>query len=184
MIFRKPPKRRPESFRGETPLMRIIRYLLILALFGAALWGLWENNNRRQARMRTDAGPAAVEPGLAPAERAKVAEYVERFRKEYGVPLVVEVRSEPPEQNSLDALAGVLTEGDDPQRVVLVLCPQSRQSFFLAPAAVREALGDDAKSLAGPLFVPYFASGDWRSGLRDALHRIAVRLDAAFSTPE
>lgn len=180
MIFRKPPKRRSDAFRDESPTMRLVRYALILALLGAAFWGLWENNNRRMVGVTAGTGVRPSAARLSEAESVKIAEYAERFQREYGVPIIIEVRADMPAQNVLDALAGVAAKGGDPTRVVLVLCPSAERVFFLAPAAVRRALGEDAQALAGPLFVPYFASGDWRSGLKEALHRMAVRLDADF----
>ena len=183
MIFRKPPKRRTDAFRDESHAMRLVRYALILALLGSAFWGLWENNNRRMAGVTAGGGAQPSAARLSDAESAKVGEYAERFQREYGVPIVIEVRVDVPARNVLNALAGVAAQGDDPTRVVLVLCPSAERVFFLAPSAVRKALGEDAQALAGPLFVPYFASGDWRSGLKEALHRMAVRLDADFPTP-
>jgi hypothetical protein len=180
MIFRKPPRRRPDAFRNESRTMRLVRYALILALLGATVWGLWENNNRRMVGVTAGAGGRPSAARLSEAESAKVVEYAERFQREYGVPIIIEVRVDAPAQNVLDALAGVAAKGDEPTRVVLVLCPPAERVFFLAPAAVQKALGEDAQALAGPLFVPYFASGDWRSGLKEALHRMAVRLDADF----
>lgn len=181
MMFRKPPKRRPEAFRSETPRLRLARYAVILVLFAGVIWGVWESNNRRTALLQGDKVQSAP-AGLSETEQAAVDVYTERFLKEYGIPLVVEVRSEAPRRAVLDALADTSGPAGEPRRVVLIICPKEKRVFFMAPAIIVRALGEDATALAGPLFVPYFASGDWRAGLQEALNRMAKRLDAAPAT--
>ncbi len=179
MIFRRPPKRRPELLRAESPSMRLLRWAVIGLLLGGAAWGFWENNNRRMAMLARPPVAAEAPLRLSPQQAEALERYAARFEREYGLPLVLEVRSEPPSPAVLDALAGKFTPTDKPRRVVLVICPRARAVFFLAPAAILWALDEDAQALAGPLFVPYFASGDWLAGLEEALNRMSRRLDAA-----
>ena len=183
MILRRPPKHRPENFQGESAGMRFFRYIIIIICFSAVLWGVWESGSRRGVPSWGQSGKQAGFVGLSEAEREKIETYAGRFQQEYGVPIVVEVRGEIPGRAALNALAGRSGTADPPLRVVLILCPPEKRVIFLAPEHILAALGDEAKALAGPLFVPYFASGDWRSGLLEALNRMAARLDADLPSP-
>ena len=46
------PKRNPRYFDGETPLQRVLRFLIIIVLFGAVVYGFWLNNERRTELLR------------------------------------------------------------------------------------------------------------------------------------
>ena len=53
------PKRDPRYFTGETPFQRVLRFLVIVLLFGVAVYGFWLNNERRTAMLRPPAPAAA-----------------------------------------------------------------------------------------------------------------------------
>ena len=49
------PKRNSKYFDRETPLQRILRFLIIIVLFGAVVYGFWLNNERRTEMLRPSA---------------------------------------------------------------------------------------------------------------------------------
>lgn len=46
------PKRDPKLLEEETPLLRFLRYVVILLLLGGVVWGFWMNNQKRMKMLK------------------------------------------------------------------------------------------------------------------------------------
>lgn len=55
MRFLRLPKRNAKHLDEETPLLRLVRYCIIILLFCGVIWGLWMNNQRRTDMLQKNA---------------------------------------------------------------------------------------------------------------------------------
>jgi hypothetical protein len=53
------PKHKAGAMAGETGLMRLLRYLIILLLFAGVAWGFWTHSRRLQEMTKKNPGRRA-----------------------------------------------------------------------------------------------------------------------------
>ncbi|MDL2317439.1 TPM domain-containing protein [Desulfovibrio sp. OttesenSCG-928-A18] len=157
-------------------MQRFFRILIIGLLFCAVIWGFWMNNERQMERLRKESIPALDSTGLLrEEEQQRLAQYVERFRKNYGLAIVISIRDQPFPSPFLlpDERAGSFFFG---------LCPPDQQVLFEVPPLAEHLLGQPFISyLRHEHFRPYFARGNWPEGLASALSMLAERMDKAVA---
>ena len=167
------PKRNPKYTQDETPLMRLFRYIIVVLLFCAVVWGFWLNNQRRMESLKKPPAAAVVDRtgSLDPEQERRLSAFQDRFREAYGIPLSISVTQDP----SFTAL-----RASGAGTVLLGIAPGSGAVLFEAPPLARAALGEPLLLYIRHVhFVPYFARNAWPEGLESALNLIVSRLDAA-----
>ena len=170
------PKRDPGRFEQDPPWLRILRYVLLVLLFGAVGFGFWLNA-QRQAAMLTKPAPAAIDKtgSLSDEQRKQLAAYAEKFLATYGVAIVIRIQDENfPEE--------VLPASEKAKTLFLGLALRNRQVRLdlppLAAAALEQPFAD---YLRRAHFPPYFARNNWKEGLAAALNLLTERLDRTLS---
>ena len=170
------PKRDPGRFEQDPPWLRIVRYVLLVLLFGAVGFGFWLNA-QRQAAMLTKPAPAAIDKtgSLSDEQQKQLAAYAEKFLATYGVAIVIRIQDENfPEE--------VLPANEKAKTLFLGLALRNQQVRLdlppLAAAALEEPFAD---YLRRAHFPPYFARNNWEEGLAAALTLLTERLDRTLS---
>ena len=169
------PKRDPGRFEQDPPWLRILRYVLIVLLFGAVGFGFWLNAQRRAAMLTRPAPPIVDRTGsLSDEQQKQLAAYTEKFLATYGMAIVIRIQDE-------NFPADVLPADEKTKTLFLGLALRNGRVRLdvppLAAAALEKAFTD---YLRRDHFPPYFAQNNWQEGLAAALNLLTERLDRAL----
>lgn len=166
------PKRDPGRFEQDPPWLRIVRYLLLVLLFGAVGFGFWLNAQRQAAMLAKPAPPVIDKTGsLSDEQQKQLATYTEKFLATYGMAIVIRIQDE-------NFPAEVLPADEKTKTLFLGLALRNGQVRLdvppLAAAALEKPFTD---YLRRDHFPPYFAQNNWQEGLAAALNLLTKRLD-------
>lgn len=170
------PKRDPKRFEEDTPLMKVLRFILIVLLFGAVILGVWLTGQRQAAiRTKSDLQRIDTTSSLTEEQRKLLAAYSEKFLNTYGLSIVIRIQDEAfPET--------VLSEENKPKILFFGLSPRNRQVHLEIPPLAAASLGDQFISyLRDSHFPPYFSQENWPEGLASALSLLTEKLDHTLS---
>ena len=170
------PKRDPGRFEQDPPWLRIVRYLLLVLLFGAVGFGFWLNAQRQAAMLAKPAPPVIDKTGsLSDEQQKQLATYTEKFLATYGMAIVIRIQDE-------NFPAEVLPADEKTKTLFLGLALRNGQVRLdvppLAAAALEKPFTD---YLRRDHFPPYFARNNWQEGLAAALNLLTKRLDRTLS---
>lgn len=173
------PKRDPGRFEEDPPWLKLLRYVLLVLLFGAVGFGFWLNAQRQAAMLTKPAPPVIDKTGSLPGEQQKqLATYTEKFLATYGVAIVIRIQDE-------DFPEEVLPASEKAKTLFLGLALDNGLVRLdvppLAAAALDKPLIDH---LRRDHFPPYFARDNWQEGLAAALNLLTERLDRTLSGQE
>ena len=173
------PKRDPGRFEHDPPWLKIVRYILIVLLFGAVGFGFWLNAQRQAAMLTKPVPPVIDKTGsLSDEHQKQLATYAKKFLATYGMAIVIRIQDENfPEE--------VLPADEKTNTLFLGLALRNRQVRLdvppLAAAALEKPFTDH---LRRDHFPPYFAQNNWQEGLAAALNLLTERLDRTLSGRE
>ena len=166
------PRRDPGRFEQDPPWMRILRYILIILLFGAVGFGFWLNAQKQAAMLTKPAPPVIDKTGsLSDEQQKQLVTYTEKFLATYGMAIVIRIQDENfPEE--------VLPAAEKAKTLFLGLALRNGQVRLdvppLAAAALEKPFIDH---LRRDHFPPYFVRNNWQEGLAAALNLLTERLD-------
>lgn len=144
---------------------RVFRPVFLALVVAAVCWGFWNNNERRVdalvgQKLFTD------ETRTVPAEQKdELILYLKAFKKDFGIPLEVHVRNNPPALN-----------GNDASRMFIDIVPSQGGAYLYLPPLVRRAVGQEFIQDMERSFAQDFAAGDWRISLVPAVLALRNRL--------
>lgn len=173
------PKRDPGRFEQDPPWMRILRYILLVLLFGAVGFGFWLNAQRQAAMLTKPAPPVIDKTGsLSDEQQKQLTIYTEKFLATYGMAIVIRIQDE-------NFPADVLPAYEKTKTLFLGLALRNGQVRLdvppLAAAALEKPFTD---YLRQDHFPPYFARNNWQEGLAAALNLLTKQLDRTLSGQE
>lgn len=144
---------------------RVARPVLLALILAAVCWGFWSNQQRRFT--------ALVEQGLftdqvsafSAEQKQAVLAHLTSFKKDFGIPLEVNILRQPPSINQHNA-----------SRIYLDIVPAQGRAFIHLPPLVRRAVGDDFVRDLETAFAQDFASGDWRPGVVSTILALRTKM--------
>lgn len=160
-LYRKENGGKKPARRG----VRIFRPMFLALTIAAVCWGFWGNNERRVdalvgQKLFTD------ETRTVPAEQKdELVLYLKAFKKDFGIPLEVHIRSNPPALNAHDA-----------SRMFIDIVPSQGRAYLYLPPLVRRAVGQEFIQDMERSFAQDFAAGDWRVSLVPAVLALRNKL--------
>ena len=158
--------RRPSDSRKNEPRKRGSFRPIILALILAVVcWSFWTNNQKRLDTLASQGLFTDETHSVSDELKTEVILTVKAFKKDFGIPLEVHVRSKPPPISAHDA-----------SRMYLDIVPSQGRVYLFLPPLVRHAVGDGFIRDMERSFAQDFASGDWRPGLVPALRALGAKL--------
>ena len=170
------PKRDPGRFEQDPPWLKILRYILLVLLFGAVGFGVWLNA-QRQAAMLTKSAPSVIDKtgSLSDEQQKQLATYTEKFLATYGVPIVIRIQDE-------NFSGDILPADEKSKTLFLGLALRNGQVRLDVPPLAAAALDKPfIDYLRRDHFPPYFARDNWQEGLAAALNLLTERLDRTLS---
>ena len=80
------PRHNPDAMAGETPLMRVARYIIIGLLLAGAVWGFWANSRRISETLKKKAPErAARAESLVDGQHSRSDDFSALLRKADGI---------------------------------------------------------------------------------------------------
>ena len=173
------PKRDPKRFEEDTPVLKVVRLIILVLLFGAVVLGVWLSGQRQAAmRMKSDLQRIDETGFLTEEQKKLLASYSEKFLNTYGLAIVIRIQDEAFPETVLPADKKVKT-------LFFGLSPRNNQVHLEIPPLAAASLGDQFISyLRDSHFPPYFSQKNWPEGLASALSLLTEKLDQSLSGPE
>ena len=169
----------PRHLKNETPGQKRLRRASWVIIFAVVAIAFWVNGERRfkniEARKKAEeqvventSAFVTDETGALSAQQLKALDsYARRFEERYGFRLSLVVADESPIS---EAQAAAFHFG---------LSPGKKEVFISVPPLLAKNLGNELlDDLREKHFRPYFESGDWQTGLVEALNKITDRLES------
>lgn len=143
----------------------VFRPVLLALVLAAVCWGFWNNQQSRFT--------ALVEQGLftdqvnafSAEQKREVLTHLKSFKKDFGIPLEVNILQRPPSINQHSA-----------SRIYLDVIPAQGRAFIHLPPLIRRAAGDAFVRDLETAFAQDFASGDWRPGVESTILALRAKL--------
>lgn len=157
--------RRDEARKAGPRPGRVFRPVLLVLVVMAVCWGFWNNQQQRFA--------AIVDQGLfsdqvnafSRGQRQELITHLKAFKKDFGIPLEVNVLKRPPAINQHNA-----------SRIYLDIVPAQGRAFLHMPPLVRHAVGEAFIRDLETALQQDFAAGDWRPGLVSTIFALRAKL--------
>lgn len=148
---------------------KVFRPFFLAIIFAVACWGFWTNNQRRMDTIVMQGLFRDEVKAFSAEQKAEVLQHLKSFKKDFGIPLEVNILSRPP-----------AVSGNDTTRIYLDVVPSQGRAYLHLPPLVRRAVGKDFIRDMETSFAQDFAAGDWRVNLVSAI--IALRMKLAEVT--
>lgn len=144
---------------------KVFRPFFFVMIFAVVCWGFWTNNQRRMEAIAMQGLFKDEVSAFSAEQKAEVLQYLRTFKKDFGIPLEVNILSRPP-----------ATSGDDTTRIYLDVVPSQGRAYLHLPPLVRNAVGGDFIRDMERSFAQDFVAGDWRVNLVSAILALRIKL--------
>ena len=133
---------------------KVFRPVILMLILAAVCWGFWTNSQKRIEAIAVQ-GLFSDETGSVPAEqKERIQDLLKSFKKDFGVPLEMHIRKQPPGLDSKDS-----------SRIYIDIVPSQGRAYLSLPPLVRHAVGVEFIRDMERSFAQDFAAGDWRVSL-------------------
>ena len=144
---------------------RMFRPVILAGLLAVICWAFMSNNQRRLDTLIAEGLFSDDTKTVSSEQRDQVVGYLKVFKKEFGIPLEVHVRKNPPALNANDA-----------SRMIIDIVPSQGRAYLHLPPLVRHAVGEAFIRDMERSFAQDFAAGDWRVSLVPAVLALRNKL--------
>jgi hypothetical protein len=154
-------KEEPREIRRS----KVFRPFFLAIIFAAVFWGFWTNSQRRIESIAMQGIFKDKVKAFSAEQKAEVLQYLKTFKKNFGIPLEVNILSRPP-----------AVSGNDTTRIYLDVVPSQGRAYLHLPPLVRNAVGKDFIRDMEISFAQDFAAGNWRVNLVSAILALRMKL--------
>ena len=158
-------KEEPRGARQGLRRGKVFRPFFLAIIFAAVCWGFWTNNQRRMESIAMQGLFRDEVKAFSAEQKSELIQYLKTFKKDFGIPLEVNILSRPP-----------AVSGNDATRIYLDVVPSQGRVYLHLPPLVRSAVGKDFIRDMETSFTQDFAAGDWRVNLVSAILALRMKL--------
>lgn len=144
---------------------RAFRPVILMLVLAAVCWGFWTNGQKRIDSLALQSLFTDETGSVSEGQKETIRNQLKDFKKDFGIPLELHVRTRPP----------ALEERDAARIYIDIVPPQGRAYLFLPPL-VRHAVGPGFVRDMERSFAQDFAAGDWRVSLVPAILALRNKL--------
>ena len=161
--------RRPKFSLGrknESPAMRMVRILGMIAVFIIVASLFWKNYDRALTKIAHKQSIWDQTKTLTDKQKKMLYKFSDLLKQRYGLSLRIKITKERIFIPKLDA-----------KTIFIGLSPERKEVIVRFPPLVEKVLGIEfLRYLQEKHFVPYFENGNWPQGLAEALSLIGQKL--------
>lgn len=154
--------------QGESPREKLIRIILLIAVFAAVGWAFSKNNEQVLKRIQERNAVFDQTATLSESDEEFIRGFVDSMKKRFGITVNIKIYKGAPKELLLDN-----------QTLYLGLSPETGEVILKVPPLMRPALGTEfIDDLVDKHFAEAFTKGTWPRELKVVLTMIWSRLIA------